>query len=279
MRPTVAPPAGRLTPGARLYGPGAVQQAIFEQSHRETQEAIEAELVVAIEEGQKLRGNEFSGNPSLAEFDAWRSPIVDFIEKVFGKTEKQRLLEVKWNGYEVRDHMAGVLDWLRALRDRPDSWQMKIDGEELEAAIKELRSNHSPDRAKKLADQLDDLMREGMALLDELMAPAQAEETSEGVWGLDFGDAPAEWWDKADAFYKTIRDLLAAEHPASIPDFERGYNERLRIQREREAVAPRQPDSRSTAQKVLDFATETQRTPAKIVEACLEGLSQARKSI
>lgn len=73
--------------------------------------------------------------------------------------------------------------------------------------------------------------------------------------------------------------MLIAEHPALLPDFERGFNERLRIQRERETVASRDPDSRPTARKMLDFATETQRTPAKIVEACLEGLSQARKSI
>jgi hypothetical protein len=130
-----------------------------------------------------------------------------------------------------------------------------------------------------LAGRLDSLMREGMELLDELMAPAQAEETSEGVWALGFGDAPDEWWDKADAFYTKIKDLLTAEHPALLPDFERGYNERLRIQRETEKVAPQGPDIRSNAQKMLDFATDTQRTPAKIVEACLEGLSQARKSI
>jgi len=132
-----------------------------------------------------------------------------------------------------------------------------------------------------LADQLDALMREGMALLDELMAPPQAEETGEGEWALEFGDAPPEWNDKANAFYKTIKDLLAAEHPALIPDFEKGYNERLRIQREREKrkVASRQPDNRSQAQRMLDFATDTQRTPAKVVEACLEGLSYARKAI
>lgn len=122
-------------------------------------------------------------------------------------------------------------------------------------------------------------MREGMGLLDELMTPAQAEETSEGVWALGFGDAPDEWWDKADAFYKQISDLLTAEHPALLPDFEKGFNERLRIQSEREEVAPQRPENRSHAQKMLDFATDTQRTPAKIVEACLEGLSQARKAI
>lgn len=272
--PVDSPSAPAMTLLSRDRPSKALQtiQAIFDEAKRRKLALIEAELVEMIDEGVRLRGDEFSGNPTLAEFDAWRGPIVDFVETVFGRTEKQRLLEVKWNGYEVRDHIAAVLDWLRALRDRPDSWQVKVDGPETEAAIKARRP-------PSLADQLDALMREGMKLLDELMAPAQAEETGEGVWALDFGDAPAEWWDKADAFYKRIRDLLATEHPALLPDFERGFNERLRIQRERETVAPRQPDSRSTAQKMLDFATETQRTPAKIVEACLEGLSQARKSI
>lgn len=45
--------------------------------------------------------------------------------------------------------------------------------------IKALRGD--PD-ASALADQLDALMREGMELLDELMAPAKAEETGEGQW-------------------------------------------------------------------------------------------------
>lgn len=145
MRPTVAPPVGRLTPGARHYGSGAIQQAIFEQARNEARASIEAELVAAIDEGEKLRGDEFSGNPSLAEFDAWRAPIVEFVERVFGEAEKQRLQEVKWNGYEVRDHIGGVLDWLRALRDRPDSWQVQVDGEELEAAIKALRPSQRHD--------------------------------------------------------------------------------------------------------------------------------------
>ena len=133
----------------------------------------------------------------------------------------------------------------------------------------------------ELAAQLDALMREGMELLDELMAPPQIEETGEGEWAMEFGDAPPEWNDKADAFYKTIKDLLAVEHPALIPDFEKGFNERLRIQRERETrkVASQQPGKRSTAQTMIDFATDTQRAPAKVVEACLEGLSHARKAI
>jgi len=130
-----------------------------------------------------------------------------------------------------------------------------------------------------LGDQIDALIREGMELLDELMAPAKAEETDEGVWALEFGDAPTEWWDQTDAFYKKIRELLTAEHPALLLDFENGYNERLRRQREGEKVTSRQPDSRSHAQKMLGFATETQRTPAKIVDACLAGLSHARKVI
>jgi hypothetical protein len=270
-------------PGGRIYGSGAIQQAIFENARREDRAAVEGEFVTMIEEGRKLCEEEFTGEQSWLPYYQWRQELLEFISTVFGDAERQRFIEVEVAGPRPRDHVTAVMGWLRERRDRPESWTLNVEGEELAAAIRMRRgageTSSGASGAQALAAQLDALMREGMELLDELMAPAQAKETGEGVWGLDFGDAPTEWWDKADAFNTRIRDLLTAEHPALLPDFERGYNERLHIQRERETVAPRQSASRSTAQKMLDFATETQRTPAKIVEACLEGLSQARKSI
>jgi hypothetical protein len=290
-------PVDENGPGVRVYGGAAVREAVrdpvadsmdtamqqiremFERSERKKCDLAEAEFVAMIAEGEHLLGNAFSGNPQWGDFTAWRDPIAKFVGFALGETEEQRLLETGRGQPEVRGHIREVLDWLRERRDNPDKWESRVaqlDGPDLEAAIATRRNG---EQAKTLADQLDALMREGMELLDELMAPAQAEETGEGEWALEFGDAPPEWNDKANAFYKTIKDLLAAEHPALIPDFEKGYNERLRIQRERRKVARERPDNRSQAQRTLDFATDTQRTPAKVVEACLEGLSQARKAI
>jgi hypothetical protein len=252
---------------------------MFERSERKKRDLVEAELVLMIDEGDALKGNAFGdGAAPSDEVLSWRESVITFIDFALGDLERQRFLEMEPTAPDIEGTINAILNWLRQRRDDPAAWETRargLNGTELDAAI-EVRRGKQP---KTLADRLDALMREGIDLLDELMAPAQAEETGEGVWALEFGDAPAEWWDKADAFYKRIKNLLIAEHPALLSDFERGYNERLRIEREREEDAPQRPDSRSQAQKILDFATDTQRTPARIVEACLEGLSHARKSI
>ncbi len=249
-------------------------QEMFDEAKRRKHRLIEAELVAMIDEGEGLRGDEFSGNPTLAEFGAWRGPIVDFVGAVFGATEKQRLLEVKWNGYEIRDHIAAVLDWLRALRDRPDSWRVPIGGEEVEAAI---RARRSP----PLAEALDSLMREGIGLVEELSVSVEAEETSKGAWKLSGGDAPTEWQDKANAFRQSSRDLLTSQSPALLTNFRDGFNGHF--QKESEAEERRKqdpaPDRRSTPEKMLDMANHERSGPRREVEACLEGLAQARKSI
>jgi hypothetical protein len=249
-------------------------QEMFDEAKRRKHRLIEAELVAMIDEGEELRGDEFSGNPTLAEFGAWRGPIVDFVGTVFGATEKQRLLEVKWNGYEVRDHFAAVLDWLRALRDRPDSWRVPIGGEEVEAAI---RARRPP----PLAEALDSLMRDGIDLVGELSAPVEAEEPSKGVWKLSGGDAPAEWQDKANTFRQSSRDLLTSQGPALLTNFRDGFDGHFRKESEAQERSKQDPalDRRSTPEKVLDMANHERSGPRREVEACLEGLAQARKSI
>lgn len=253
-------------------------RAMFERSERKKRDIVEAELVLMIDEGRILMGDPFDGDrPTREELAAWQEPLTKFVGDILGPIELQRLSEVGSSFPNTWGQIDAIVGWLRERRDNPSSWETRVrglDGPGLDAAIEARRGGQS----KMLADQLDALMREGMELLDELMVPAQAEETSEGTWMLEFGEAPAEWSEKADAFYKKIKDLLVAENPALLPDLERGFNERLGIQRESIREAPAL-DGRSNAQKMLDFATETQRTPARIVEACLEGLSHARKAI
>ena len=215
----------------------------------------------------------------------WRAKTIEFIGAVLGSAQRSAFKDAGVGGDELK-RLESEGKFLSGLALNLSSDSVRI-GEQEVLEARHARRNHEAGFLNRngapaptsLATQLDALMREGMELLEVLMTPAQAEETGEGVWMLEFGDAPTEWQDKADAFYKQIRDLLTAEHPALLPDFERGYNERLRIQRESKRVAPQQTETRSHAQKMLAFATDTQRTPARVVEACLEGLSYARKAI
>lgn len=220
----------------------------------------------------------------------WRDKTTEFLTVVLGPIQRAAFANAGIGTYGDLDQLKAEADFLCEMSQGLTLDSVRATESEVLAA-RTARQNLSANFVEydgyrapgapppvNLPEQLDALMREGIELLDELMAPAQPEETGEGEWSLEFGDAPREWRDKANAFYKRIRDLLIAEYPALIPDFESGYNERLRKQREAEKVTAQQPDKRTT-RTMLDFATDTQRTPAKIVEACLEGLSYARKSL
>jgi hypothetical protein len=129
-----------------------------------------------------------------------------------------------------------------------------------------------------LRDQVDSLMREGINLVDELSAPVEPERT-DGGWRLDGGDAPDEWWDKADDFAKRIRQLLIDRYPALLTDYRDGYNAHAKKERkERKEYDPAQ-DTRSTPEKMLDFANFERSGPRRVVEASLEGLAAARHRI
>jgi hypothetical protein len=288
--------------GGRVYG-GAEIGAALRRWENEKQAkavfvAVEAEISLAYEEALELMKMLAKEPPHTAVEAAlaktvlpdWRAKMTEFIGVVLGSAQRSAFKGAGVGGNELK-RLESESQFLSGLALNLSSDSVRIGGQKVLEARHARRSHEAGFlnggntqtsgvlTPASLADQLDALMREGMALLGELMVPAQAEETNEGEWALEFGDAPVTWRDKANAFYKKSRDLLVAEKPALLPDFERGYNERLRIQREREQVASQQPDRRSRAQKMLDFATDTQRTPAKVVEACLEGLAQAQKSI
>lgn len=130
-----------------------------------------------------------------------------------------------------------------------------------------------------LADQIDSLMREGIDLVDGLSVPVEPEQKPNGTWEVSGGGAPAEWQEKADGFRARAWELLSQGRPALLMDYRDACNHFL--QKQRDAQAPRSDqnlarDTRSTAKKVLDFATAERSGPALEVEACLEGLSAAR---
>jgi heme exporter protein D len=122
--------------------------------------------------------------------------------------------------------------------------------------------------------ELDDLMREGIGLVDELSVSAKPEKTNDGNWKLEGGDAPDEWWEKADDFQKRIRNLLIQHHPALLTDFRDGFNAHLKKEREEKPNPAR--DTRSTGEKMLALANFERSGPKRIVVASLDGLAAAR---
>jgi hypothetical protein len=71
-----------------------------------------------IQEGRKLAGDEFGGNPSWGEFVAWRERVAGEVKHSLGAVERQRLLEVKpRQGSTPRDHVLAVVEWLKGRRD------------------------------------------------------------------------------------------------------------------------------------------------------------------
>lgn len=130
-----------------------------------------------------------------------------------------------------------------------------------------------------LRSRLDDLMREGIGLVAEFSAPVEPQKAKGGSWYLEGGDAPDEWWDKAEDFAKRIRQLLIDRHPALLTDYRDGYNAHVRKEgKERKASDPAQ-DKRSVAAKMLDFANFERSGPRRVTEASLEGLAAARHRV
>jgi len=130
-----------------------------------------------------------------------------------------------------------------------------------------------------LADELDDLMREGIDLVDEFSEPVSPVRTPSGHWKLEGGSAPDDWWEKADGFAGRIRKLLIEHHPALLTDYRDGYNAHLKKEGEESKKQDPAADKRSTADKMLDLANFERSGPRRVIEASLEGLAAARHRI
>lgn len=144
-----------------------------------------------------------------------------------------------------------------------------------EKEVSERLSDSSPPPLD-LAEQIDTFMREGIDLVAEFSESVEPEKTDDG-WKLEGGDAPDEWWDKADDFAKRIRKLLLDRRPALLTDYRDGYTGH--VKKEREADKESEPDTRSTAKKMLDLANYECSGPRRVVEASLEGLAAASHRI
>jgi hypothetical protein len=272
--PVIATESG--SPG-RIHGSAAIGQTISELTEDENQALIIAEFVTMIEEGKKLLESEFTGELTWSQFDPWWKGIMAFVGSVFGDAERQRLIEIKPTGAEPKDRVNAVMDWLRERRDHPERWTPKLSGDDLAAALRKRRDA----TADPLGDQIDSLMREGIALVTTLSTPVEPEETENGVWKISGGDAPQEWVDLAAAFQQRCRTLLETQRPALLADFREGHMKHFRMEREANERREQNPaaDRRSDSEKMLALADYERSGPRREVEACLEGLAAARKAI
>lgn len=268
-------PQGR-SPG-RVYGGVAIREGMLEVADRDDRQLIIAEFVTMIEEGKKLLESEFTGELTWSHFDPWWKGIMAFVGTVFGDAERQRLIEIEPTGAEPKDRINAVMDWLRERRDHPERWTPKLSGDDLAAALRKRRDAI----ADPLGDQVDSLMREGIALVTTLSTPAKPEETESGVWKISGGDAPQEWIDLAAGFQQRCRTLLETQRPALLADFRDGHMKHFRLEREANERREQSPaaDRRSDSEKMLALADYERSGPRREVEACLEGLAAARKVI
>ncbi len=175
----------------------------------------------------------------------------------------------------------------RRLVERPNAFEMGEIPHLFAAIARRLTNKEVSERLpasspppRDLAEKIDALMREGVDLVAEVNVPVQPEKIKDG-WKLEGGDAPDEWWDKADDFAKRARDLLLDGRPALLTDYRDGYNAHLKKEREdsRKEKDDLANDKRSTAKKMLDLANYERSGPRRVVEACLEGLAAARHRI
>ncbi len=222
----------------------------------------------------------------------WRAKVTAFIAAVLGSAQRAAFKGSATSGDDIeRLEAEGRFLCSLAIKLSPDA--IRVSEAEVLTASAQRRDNQAaslfsygtvggpetpppPD----LAEQLNSLMREGIDLVGELSVPVEPTK-AKGGWKLEGGDAPGEWWDKADAFTQSIRELLIERHPALLTDFRDGFNGYLKQERETQKARNADPSEskRSTAAKMLDLANFERSGPKRVVEASLEGLAAARHRI
>jgi hypothetical protein len=115
--------------------------------------AVRNELVAAIDDGNALRGN-FFRSPHFGPLRIWQDKSRGFIETVFGSLERQRFDE----DYDpTPETFAGSLDHrlrrLADLRDRPESWELRVGFDGLQRAGKTRRHRS---QAERIVEAFDD---------------------------------------------------------------------------------------------------------------------------
>jgi hypothetical protein len=147
------------------------------------------------------------------------------------------------------------------------------------AAFLTFHRGRMADEAKResLPFKIDELQREGKALLDELLVPYKP--TQRGATTEVFA-ASTESFERVWAFQKRIQDLFLAEYPALVSDYGNRFTEHRQKQRELKSKGPDSGQPRPiNLQTMLALAREERDEPVQELEATLEGLSAARHRV
>lgn len=113
--------------------------------------AVECELVVIIDEAKAFAPDALR-KPRYGPYELWRSKTADFIATVLGAIERQRFTDpppppnVLEFETAVESALKHRLNWLRDLRDRPETWNVQVDAEGLQAAINQRRALSDQER-------------------------------------------------------------------------------------------------------------------------------------
>jgi hypothetical protein len=144
-------------------------------------------------------------------------------------------------------------------------------------AVQWARGRRSRPLPADLDRRLDELLRAGINLREELSVPVEPEESAPGVW-TQVGGVPGGWWEKVDAFDQRNRDLLRAEHPALLSTYAGGHNSHVRA-KNRDREQSETVGVRERPLSVLEFFNATRDAPVLHMDAILEGLAAARRQL
>lgn len=260
--------------------------------------AVEAEVALAHEEALemiKLLRAEWpyitvEGALVQTALPDWRAKTTDFIGATLGSA-RRAAFKASAKGANELERLESEGRFLQQLGLGLTAAAIRSDGDQFLAARATRRTHEAAgflhyehQRAPgappplDLRRRIDDLMRQGMEVVDELSEPVVPEETSSGVWTIRGGDAPDEWWDNADDFFQKARRLLKDHQPALLKDFEEGFNRKIRPDDSSRAVDPSR-DRRTTPEKMLALADSERGNPRLIAEATLDGLTEARRRL
>ncbi len=291
----------RANQGNRIYGGAAIGAAVRRHATQKEANAVfvaaEGEVALALEETVELKRQLWDEwpylTPELEEaIPDWREKTTDFVGKTLGSGQRAAFRAASV-GSDAMIRLEAEEKFLADLARNLTPSSIRVNEEEFLAAREirrrslatkfldydHFRAPGAPPPAN-LAGQLDSLIREGKELVAELSTPVQPERLN-WVSKIKGGGPPAEWQEKADAFRQRSMDLLEARHPALATDLRDGVKKHFEMEREAKEKREREAkaDTRSDAEKTLALANFERSGPRREVEAWLEGLALARKSI
>jgi hypothetical protein len=257
--------------------------------------AVEAEAALAQEEAlemiELLRAEwphiTVDGASVQTALPDWRAKTTTFIGVVLGSAQRAAFKASNVGANDL-ERIESESQFLGQLSLGLKASSIRVDEEEFLAARADRRNheaagflyseNPGAPAPVDLRGQIDELMRRGMDIVAELSEPVVPEESRPGTWQISGGDAPEEWSEKANTFFQEVRALLKHHQPALLKDFEEGFNRKLHQDDPSEPEDPAR-DTRSTSEKMLALAEAERSTPRLVVEATLDGLTEARRRL